>query len=260
MMKVGSIKSIVRYPVKSMAGEEIEEGFIGFAGLFGDRAFAFTYRRGKLGFPWFTIRQFEDLVRFKASFKWPEKVQVPVDLQASLALGPGVAPLFPEENAFDVEVEAPSGEVFSIRDRGLMEMLESETGEQLSLRFSERSLSDCRPVSLFADDSLRALEVEIGVKLDSRRFRANLYVDWDDAAPFYENELVGRVLQLGSRARIMVTERDPRCKIVTIDPDTADETPRILRYIASVHGGFAGVYGAVLFEGAVRSGDPIWIV
>ncbi|MFT4116045.1 MOSC domain-containing protein [Bradyrhizobium sp.] len=260
MLKVGSVKSIVRYPVKSMAGEEINEGFIGFAGLFGDRAFAFTYQGGKPGFPWFTIRQLEDLVRFKATFKWPDKVRAPVDLQASLALGPGVAPLFPQGDAFDVEVAAPSGEVFSIRDDGLREMLEGETGEQLSLRFSERSLSDCRPVSLFAGNSLRALEAEIGVRLDARRFRANLYVDWDDAAPFYENDLMGRVLQIGSRARIMVTERDPRCKIVTIDPDTADETPKILRHITSAHGGSAGVYGAVLFEGAVRNGDPICVV
>lgn len=259
-MKVGSVSSIVRYPVKSMAGESIDAGFFGFSGLFGDRSYAFTQHNGKPGFPWFTIRQLEDLVLYKARFRNPEAVQWPVDLQASLTLGPGVAPLFPEQDAFDVEVELPSGQRFSIRAAELQAHLESETGNKLSLRFSERSFYDCRPVSIFANSSLTELESEIGIPLDKRRFRSNLYIDWDNAMPFYENGLIGQVLQVGDRVRFMLTERDPRCKIITIDPETADENPQILRHISKVHNGTAGVYGAVLLEGVIRVGDPIHLV
>ena len=260
MIKVGSVSSIVRYPVKSMAGETIDAGFFGFSGLFGDRSYAFTQQNGRPGFPWFTIRQMEDLVLYKAQFRHPDAIRWPVDLQASLTLGPGVAPLFPEQEAFDVEVEAPSGEHFYIRDAALKSHLESQTGETLSLRFSERSFYDCRPVSIFANASLSELESQIGIPLDKRRFRANLYIDWDNAMPFYENGLIGQVLQVGERVKFMLTERDPRCKIVTIDPDTADETPQILRHISNAHSGTAGVYGAVLLEGVIRTGDPIHLI
>lgn len=38
-MKICSIESIRRYPVKGMRGEEIPHGYAGFAGLMGNRVF-----------------------------------------------------------------------------------------------------------------------------------------------------------------------------------------------------------------------------
>lgn len=260
MKPIGSVSTIARYPVKSMAGEEIASAFLGFAGILGDRAYAFVQVGGRKGFPWFTIRDLETLVLYKARFRHPEMAQEPIDAQVSMTLGPGVASLYPGEDAFDVEVETPEGEYIALRDPKLKEHLESETGKQLTLRYSERSLGDCRPVSIFSNNSLVALEDEIGIPLDRHRFRANFYVEWHDVAPYYENGLVGRTLKIGERAQIRVTERDPRCKIITIDPETADENPKILRHISSTHGGTAGVYGAVLAEGIIRAGDPIYLM
>jgi uncharacterized protein YcbX len=51
MEPIGALETICRYPVKSMAGEEIEEAFVGFSGLMGDRAFAFVREPGPSGFP-----------------------------------------------------------------------------------------------------------------------------------------------------------------------------------------------------------------
>ena len=45
--------------------------------------------------------------------------------------------------------------------------------------------------------------------------------------------------------------------MITIDPDTGEETPAIMRNVARAHGGNAGVYCAVLIEGIVHPGDPI---
>jgi uncharacterized protein YcbX len=257
MTRIGKISSIVRYPVKSMAGEAIESGYIGYAGLYGDRVFAFVRDGGRKGFPWFTIRELEELALYKARFVNCAALDAPPDSNVSLKLGVGVAPLYPPESAFDVEVETPTGERVSLREPGLKSHLEQESETTLTLRFSERSLCDCRPISIFATTSLRQLEAEIGVALDRRRFRANLYVEWDSPAPFYENSLIGRTLAIGEQARLVVTERDPRCKIITIDPDTADENPKILRHVVGAHGGLAGVYAAVLHEGIVKAGDTI---
>ena len=48
--------------------------------------------------------------------------------------------------------------------------------------------------------------------------------------------------------------------MITLDPDTGREEPAVLRHVTKAHGGMAGVYAAVLVEGVVRKGDPIWLV
>jgi MOSC domain-containing protein YiiM len=45
--------------------------------------------------------------------------------------------------------------------------------------------------------------------------------------------------------------------MVTLDPDTGEAKPEFLKPIAQAHGGYAGVYGAVLVEGMVRKGDAV---
>ncbi len=74
---------------------------------------------------------------------------------------------------------------------------------------------------------------------------------------FAEDAFVGHRLRIGAKAVVAVTDRDPRCKMVTLDPDTAERSPEVLRAINSAHGNKAGVYGAVLVEGIVRPDDAI---
>jgi MOSC domain-containing protein YiiM len=45
--------------------------------------------------------------------------------------------------------------------------------------------------------------------------------------------------------------------MITIDPDTAQETSAIMRNVARSHGGNAGIYCAVMTEGMVRLGASI---
>jgi len=55
----------------------------------------------------------------------------------------------------------------------------------------------------------------------------------------------------------MVLERDPRCKMISLDPDTGEHNPEVFRKVAQAHGNFAGVYCAVLVEGVLSESDPI---
>jgi hypothetical protein len=48
---VGNVDSLWRYPVESMRGEELASAFLGYAGVYGDRVFAFTSARNAAGFP-----------------------------------------------------------------------------------------------------------------------------------------------------------------------------------------------------------------
>jgi uncharacterized protein YcbX len=132
-------------------------------------------------------------------------------------------------------------------------------GHTLTLLRSDRAMTDCRPVSLFSLQTARQLADEIGVAIDKRRFRANIYMDLDSGS-FAEDEFVGRELRIGSKLVVSVLERDPRCKMITLDPDTAEANPAVLRTVVRAHENRAGVYGAVLIEGTVQPGDAIELV
>jgi len=127
----------------------------------------------------------------------------------------------------------------------------------LSLLRSHRSFTDCRPVSVFSIQTVKRIGEEVDMALDKRRFRANVYADLTPMAGFAENAFVGRKLQIGTKAVIAVTDRDPRCKMITLYPNTSEASPEVLRSVRDAHDGKAGLYGAVLIEGIVRPGDEI---
>ncbi|MFI5253364.1 MAG: MOSC N-terminal beta barrel domain-containing protein [Bacteroidota bacterium] len=66
MHQVGVIKSIYRYPVKSMAGEELPSAELGWHGIERDRRFAFMRTGNMSGFPWLTASKMPELIRYKA--------------------------------------------------------------------------------------------------------------------------------------------------------------------------------------------------
>jgi len=158
-----------------------------------------------------------------------------------------------------LDIVTPSGAVVAVDDPALIEMLgEGLRGENhLTLVHSDRALTDCRPVSLISSQTVRQVDAELGLPIDERRFRANIYLNLASDHGFAEDEFVGRKLRNGSRAVIMVLERDPRCKMISLDPDTGEHNPEVLRKAAQAHGAAAGVYCAVLVEGMLKEGDSI---
>ena len=55
----------------------------------------------------------------------------------------------------------------------------------------------------------------------------------------------------------MVLERDPRCKMISLDPETGEHNPQVLQKVAQAHEVYAGVYAAVLVEGVLRKSDSV---
>jgi len=202
------------------------------------------------------------MLRHVPRFRHREQAAKPPNLAEAESIAPGLTPLYPSRDDFTVEVETPSGQVLAIDDPTLMQMLRDGLDERhgLSLLRSDRAMTDCRPVSLFTLQTARQLGQELGIEIDKRRFRANIYADLGSSAGFAEDGLVGSQLRIGSKAVIVVLDRDPRCKMITLDPDTAEPNPEILRKVARGHEGYAGVYGAVLVEGLIRPGDPIEVL
>lgn len=259
---VGRIESVWRYPVKSMRGEDLARAFVGFAGVYGDRLYAFRSSAAAAGFPYLTAREQQQMLQCRVRFRHPERAIAPPNLAAAEAMGPGVTPLYGDAADMIVDVITPGGELFAVDDPRVIDRLREgqRDGLRLSLIRSDRALTDCRPISIISRQTARQLSDEVGIALDPRRFRANIYVDLETAPGFGENDWVGRRLRIGDKVEVAVLERDHRCKMITLDPETGEANPDIMRCVAQQHEGMAGVYAAVLVEGTIRPGDRIALV
>lgn len=259
MTTVGAVESLWRYPVKSMRGEELEEAFVSYSGIYGDRLYAFKSAGCEEVFPYLTGREQARMLLFRPLFREPALAARPQYQAEAEREAPGLNPCFDDPDNLAVDIETPSGEILPIGDPALARLLRQDldNSHDLTLLRSDRALTDCRPVSLISMQTVRQLGDEIGEPVDPRRFRANIYLNLDSREGFGEDNFVGRTLRVGSRAQISIVERDPRCKMITLDPDTAEMNPKILQKVGRGHGGRAGVYGAILVEGMVCRGDEI---
>src|SRR6266702_4535507 len=120
MNVIGTVESLWRYPVKSMRGEELDEMFAGYAGVYGDRVFAFTSSLSPKGFPFFTGREQRQMLRYQPRFRNPEKATRPINQMEADSLPPGVTPLYANPDDLMVDVETPAGKTVAIDDPALI--------------------------------------------------------------------------------------------------------------------------------------------
>lgn len=202
------------------------------------------------------------MLRYQPQFRYPERAAKPSNLFEAMNIAPGVMYANGEPEDLALDVVTPSGETLAVDDPVLTKMLGEGIGEknELSLVRSDRSMTDCRPISLIGVQSVAQIEAEMSVTIDKRRFRANIYLNHSADGGFAENELVGRRVRIGSQAEIMILERDPRCKVISLDPETGEHNPAVLKQVAKAHSAFAGVYCAVLVEGILTKGDSIEVL
>ena len=229
-MYVGKVRALWRFPVKSMAGEQLAEADLTWSGLAGDRKWAFV-RPGQQrnGFPWLTIRQQPVMHRYRPVLVDPET---------------------PDRSL--VRVATPAGATLDIDDPELA----AELGDGVSVLRQNRGVPDAAPVALISVQSVAALSRRVGTDLDPVRFRANLVVDAPGGAEFPEDDWVGRSLDIGG-AVVRIDERDPRCGLVNVNPVTLQREPGVLRAIAQERDLCLGVYGSVVTPGPIRAGDRI---
>jgi uncharacterized protein len=227
-----------------MATEDLDSVRVTFTGLVGDRVWAFVDNGNSSNFPWMTARQGHELVLFRPQFPDP----------------PPPAEESPDPANYRIDVITSDGKKFRLDDPRFTEYVEKWFGRSLRLRFSERTMADAQPVSLFGMGTLRALSEETGKDLDARSFRSNFYVEWDNGQPFYENSLIGRELQIGDTVVVQAVKKAARCIIVTLDPEDASSAPKILEAVSRSNGGCVGIYGAVLREGIVQVNDLIYLI
>ena len=245
-----------------MRGEELDEIFAGYAGVYGDRLFAFASSAAPEGFPYLTGREKSQMIRYRPRFRHPEKAAQPMNLLAAQKLSPNINPVSADPADLMIDVETPDGKTFAIDDANLIKHLRSnlDPKHKLTLLRSEKAMTDCRPLSIISLQTVRKLGEEAGVAVDKRQFRSSVYVDLQTSDGFAEDKFVGKSLRIGPNVVVRVLQRDGRCAMITLDPDTAEKTPAVLKAVAQAHDGMAGVYAAVLTEGLIKRGDVVEVI
>lgn len=238
MKAVGRIQSVFRYPVKSMGGQSLGTSRLGWHGLEGDRRFAFRRIGVRGGFPWLTATRLPELV----SYRVEDAVSDP-----SARSG--------------LRVIAPDGEAFALDAPALSQRLSVAHGAEVDFMHLKHGIFDEASVSLISAQTIAHLGSEAGTRLDPRRFRPNLLLDTFEDEPYAEDAWVGRRLVIGSStgAALWLTQRDPRCAIVNLDPDTAAAEPKVLETIVRSRRNLAGIYGATVRPGEVSPGATVYL-
>jgi uncharacterized protein len=229
MTVVGRVAGLWRYPVKSMAGEELDSADVSWHGLAGDRRWAFI-RDGQVrnSFPWLTMREHPELAHYRPRFTEPDRPDASVTL-----------------------VRTPGGGELDVADPALA----AELGPGVRVMKQRRGVFDTFPLSLLTTQTVAGLSALTGAGLTPARFRPNLLVD-APGRDFPEDEWVGQVLRIGG-LRMRVDQRDKRCVMVTIDPVTLLRNPAILSAIALERDARLGVYGTTVTPGRVAVGDKV---
>jgi uncharacterized protein YcbX len=236
---VGVVRALYRYPVKSMRGELLAESPVGWQGLPGDRRYAFV-REGNLSeFPYLTAREAPDLLRY--------------------------TPFFAEAGRNGkraLMVRTPEGAELAVGGEELRASVATRYSSPFSLlRLGLTGTFDIAPLSLLTTGTLDALGAALAMPLDALRFRPTIYLETPEGAPYPEDAWVGRTLIFGEDAAdavwMRVSERDARCKMITLDPETGLAEPRVLREVVATRDGCLGVYGVPLRLGTLRVGQAV---
>ena len=228
--QAGIVSGLWRYPVKSMAGEALASTDVSWAGLAGDRRWAFVrpVSQGS-GFPWHTIREFPEMSNYVALLGEPAR---------------------PDRSR--VLVRTPDGGRYDVTDPRLA----AELGPGLRVMRLDRGAFDAMPVSVISDSTVSALCTLAHVPGNELRFRPNVVVTLDSGAQFEEDEWVGSAVRIGA-AVVRMDRRDSRCIIVNVDPASGLPDSHLLKVTGTTRGSCAGVYGTTVLPGLIRVGDPV---
>jgi uncharacterized protein YcbX len=268
-MKIGSIASLHRYPVKSMMGEELDATRIGAKGLQGDRAFALLDpATGKIA-------------SAKNPSKWPGLFQFRAEF---------VAPLNGSAHLPPAQITFPDGSSVLTEDANLDQLLSASLGkpvrflsgappkgmleeywpdiEGLAKRdvvteeaMPTETFFDCAVIHLLTTstlDSFHALYPQ--GRFESRRFRPNLLIEGEPGlGGFPENEWNEKILSIGSEVKIKVTGPCGRCVMTTLAQGDLPKDAGVLKTAALHNHAHVGAYASVIQGGIVRKGDPVRI-
>jgi hypothetical protein len=236
-MRIGTVKQIWRYAVKSMAGEQIRSCNVGLLGIPADRGWVIRDAATN---------------RITTGSKLPLLMQCEAFYREPPSAGaiPHVVMRFPN----GVEVASDESNV----NARLSELLD----RSVSLWALQPAVAphvthfDAFPIHLLTTASLAAMErLNTAAMWDVRRFRPNFFIETDEAIAGLV-EFDWRVVRLGS-VELKCEMRTERCAMATNAQKGIPKDPSVLRSLVEVADQDLGMYASVVKTGEVHVGDVV---
>ena len=258
---MSNIKSIVRYPIKGLSGENLEKIILEKNQVLpGDREYAFsrshvtydsnnpTYLR-KTNF--LALVKEEKLAKLDTKFD-PKSRELIIRLDNQIVIK---ETLHQEENINKVETFFQNYLNLGTDEKPkLVRGIKVENNNNLTHSFSD--IPD-KAVSIINLDTINELEKKLGKKIAPSRFRANLLID--NGNPWEEFNWIGKKVSVGECV-LEVFKRTQRCAATNVNPENAVRDINIPNEINTHYGHFdLGVYARVIKTGLVSISDKLYI-
>ena len=238
-MRIGTVKQIWRYAVKSMAGEQLASCDVSLLGIPGDRG-------------WVLRDKATD--RFITASKFPLLMQCEAQYRESPSNGsiPHVVMRFPN----GVEVASDANDV----NARLSELLDKPVSLWPLQPSSAPHMKhyDAYPIHVLTTSSLAVMKrLNPAALWDERRFRPNFLIETDGGIEGLV-EFEWSAVRLGG-VEVKCEMRTERCVMASNAQKEIPKDPSILRSLVEAADMNLGMYASVVKAGEVRVGDVVEI-
>jgi uncharacterized protein YcbX len=276
--KVGTVKALWRFPVKSMLGEQLAELHITSRGVVGDRAWALRDLESRRIA---SAKKFVGLLKFHAEYEGtpetgnlpPVKITLPDghqvhadDADASDAISEALQHRFKlEHNPHPTGERAGIDPETIFADNPVATVIPALAGAAMPDYFGLKkgTFLDSATFHLIATGTLAHMRdlTEGNSDFDYRRFRANMLIETgDDARGWVEDEWVGGVLEIGADVRVTAIQPALRCVMTTHAQQDLPRDLAILRTTVKRHQANLGAFTSIEGSGPVHLGDAVYLV
>ncbi|PHS30359.1 MAG: MOSC domain-containing protein [Sulfurovum sp.] len=269
MKKIGSVTKLIRYPIKSMQGEEINTSIITKKGLLGDRAYALIDTKTN------------KIVSAKNPKKWSNIFKY----NSKFITEPS------QKNMTDVQIIFPNNSIISSSEKNIDALLSSSFNRNVKLTSTvprevqlEEYYADIQEMeqpnavedatmvngTFFDLGTIHLLTSSTIAKLKElypegdfniNRFRPNIFIDLDvTTIEFIENDWVGKEIAIGNEVILKVKQPCPRCVMTTLEQKNIVKDTNILKTAIKNNNGNIGVYADVVRTGTINNNDIIQII
>jgi uncharacterized protein YcbX len=251
-MRIGTVKQIWRFAVKSMAGEQLQACMVGTRGIPGDRGWAVRDEEaGKLAAGTRNPLLMQCAARYREQ---PENGVIPhVDM-----LLPNGTQIGSDLNDVDAHLTKLLGKPVSLSQ---LPPVDDVTAADNSSLWPQGTYFDVAPIHVLTTAALAAMRrLNPAADWDVRRFRPNFFVETEPGIEgLIEFDWNGRTLRLG-HVELRCEIPCERCAMTNHAQADLPKDDSVLRSIAKEAGTNLGTYANVTKPGTVRIGDAVELI
>jgi len=277
---VGKLGGIMRFPIKSLLGETLDECMVSERGLDGDRALALVdIATGKIASakqPNLWRHMLKLVARTDPTSSQPriivsdaeggQRDHLAIDFDAWVSGVLGRSVKLTETKPIGIELNRARPD--EVLDRGMHEPV---TQDVLAIGAAAPGggFFDFAPVHLVTTASLATLSSAApDATISVERYRPNLVIETAASTAFVENQWIGRRIRIGQFVELEIIAPTPRCAVPMLSHGDLPASPSAVRTVNELNrvefpllgpGRFPclGVYATVLSSGHLQRGDVI---